>query len=264
MNAGLLAIVRPVSDAMQHCELTHLDRSPIDVTLARRQHADYVAMLASLGCDVHELPAAQDLPDAVFVEDTAVVLDEVAVLTRPGAATRRPEVAAMATALGCWRACVSIEAPGTLDGGDVLRVDHTLYVGRTPRSNAEGIAQLAAAVAPHGYRVEAVPVRGCLHLKSAVTRVAADMLLLNPEWVDPAHWPGLRRIDVDALEPQAANALEVCGRVLMPASFPRTRERLVTAGLDVVPVDASEVQKAEGGVTCCSVILRVAQPGFQQ
>ena len=264
MNAGLLAIVRPVSDAMQRCELTHLDRAPIDVALARVQHAAYVGTLRRLGCAVHELPPAHDLPDAVFVEDTAVVLDELAVLTRPGAASRRPEVPEMAAALARWRPCASIEAPGTLDGGDVLRVGRTLYVGRTPRSNVDGIARLAAAVAPHGYRVEAVPVRGCLHLKSAVTLVAADTLLLNPDWVDPAHWPGLRRIEVDAREPHAANALEIDGRVLMPASLPHTRERMSAAGLDVIPVDASEVQKAEGGVTCCSVILSVAQAGFQQ
>ena len=264
MNAGLLAIVRPVSDAMQRCELTHLDRAPIDVALARAQHSAYVDALRRLGCAVHELPPAHELPDAVFVEDTAVVLDELAVLTRPGAASRRPEVPAMATALPRWRPCVSIEAPGTLDGGDVLRIDRTLYVGRTPRSNADGIAMLAAAVAPHGYRVVAVPVRGCLHLKSAVTLVAPDTLLLNPGWVDPAHWPGLRRVEVDAREPNAANALGIDGRVLMPASFPHTRQRMTAAGLDVVPVDASEVQKAEGGVTCCSVILRVAQAGFQQ
>jgi dimethylargininase len=264
MNAGLLAIVRPVSDAMQHCELTHLDRAPIDVALARRQHADYVATLERLGCAVHELPPAHDLPDAVFVEDTAVVLDEVAVLTRPGAASRRPEVPAMAAALAGFRSCASIEAPGTLDGGDVLRVGRTLYVGLTPRSNADGIAQLAGAVAPHGYRVEAVPVRGCLHLKSAVTLVAPDTLLVNPDWVDPAQWPGLRSIEVDRREPPAANALAMDGRVLMPASFRHTRERLAAAGLEPVPLDVSEVQKAEGGVTCCSVILRVGQAGFQQ
>ncbi|MFO1394287.1 MAG: arginine deiminase-related protein [Steroidobacteraceae bacterium] len=264
MPNGLLAIVRPVSNAMQFCELTHLDRTPIDVARARRQHADYVSVLQRLGCTVHELPAAHDLPDSVFVEDTAVVLDEVAVITRPGAASRRTEVEAMAEALARWRRCVRIEAPATLDGGDVLAVDRTLYVGRTPRSNAEGISALAAAVAPHGHRVVPVGVRGCLHLKSAVTQVAPDALLVNADWVDPATWPGLRRIDVDAREPQAANALAVGGRVLTPSSFPRTHERLAAAGLEVITVDASEVQKAEGGVTCCSVILRAVQAGFQQ
>lgn len=264
MDTGIVAIVRPVSDAMQLCELTHLDRSPIDLALARRQHADYVGTLRRLGCVVHELPPAHDLPDAVFVEDTAVVLEEIAVLTRPGAASRRPEVATMAAALARWRKCVSIEAPGTLDGGDVLRIGCTLYVGSTPRSSAEGIRQLGTAVAPHGYRVVAVPVRGCLHLKSAVTLVAPDTLLVNPDWVDPAQWPALRRIDVDPREPQAANALAVGEHVVMPASFPRTRDRLAAAGFDVAPVDASEVQKAEGGVTCCSVLLRVAQAAFQQ
>lgn len=264
MTYGFLAIVRPVADAMQRCELTHLERTPIDVERARRQHAGYVEALAGLGCTIHELPAAHDLPDSVFVEDTAVVLDEVAVVTRPGAASRRAEVDAMAGALARWRHCVRVEAPGTLDGGDVLVVDRTLYVGRTPRSNAAGIAALAAAVAPHGHRVVPVDVRGCLHLKSAVTRVAPDALLVNPDWVDPGTWPGLRRIDVDPGEPHAANALACGGRVLSPSSFPGTHERLARAGLEVVTVDASEVQRAEGGVTCCSVILRCGQAGFQQ
>jgi dimethylargininase len=249
------ALIRSVSPAMARCELTHLARSPIDVALAERQHAAYAHALASLGCRLLELPAEPDLPDSVFVEDTAVVLDEVAVLTRPGAASRQAEVDSVAGVLGLWRPCVRIDAPGTLDGGDVLRVGRDLYVGQSGRSNAAGISQLAAALAPHGYRVVPMPVRGCLHLKSAVTLVGPETLLVNDDWVDRSHWPGLRFIAVAPGEPHAANALAVGGAVIHPASEVRTRERLEAAGVRVVPVDVSEVQKAEGGVTCCSLLF---------
>jgi dimethylargininase len=240
---------------MTRCELTHLARSPIDVESAERQHAHYAQALVSLGCRLLELAPEPDLPDSVFVEDTVVVLDDVAVLTRPGAESRRPEVASVASVIELWRPCVRIEAPGTLDGGDVLRVGRDLYVGKSGRSNAEGISQLAAAIAPHGYRTVPVPVRGCLHLKSAVTLVAPDTLLINDAWVDRSHWPGMRFIPVAPEEQHAANALRVADAVIHPASATRTQERLAAAGLKVVPVDVSEVQKAEGGVTCCSVIF---------
>ena len=240
---------------MARCELTHLARSPLDVELAERQHAQYAQTLVSLGCRLLELAPEPDLPDSVFVEDMVVVLDDVAVLTRPGAESRRPEVASVASVIELWRPCVRIEAPGTLDGGDVLRVGRELFVGQSGRSNAEGISQLAAAIAPFGYRTVPVPVRGCLHLKSAVTLVAPDTLLINDAWVDRSHWPGMRFIPVAPEEPHAANALRVADAVIHPASESRTRERLVAAGLKVVPVDVTEVQKAEGGVTCCSVIF---------
>jgi dimethylargininase len=252
---GRLALVRAVSPAMARCELTHLARSPIDVALAERQHAAYAQALVSLGCRLLELPVEPDLADSVFVEDTAVVLDEIAVLTRPGAVSRQAEVDSVAAVLALWRPCLRIEAPGTLDGGDVLHVGRDLFVGQSGRSNAAGIAQLAAAVAPHGYRVVPVPVRGCLHLKSAVTLVAPDTLLVNDAWVDRGHWPGLRFVAVAPGEPHAANALLVGETVIHPASESRTRERLEAAGVRVVPIDVSEVQRAEGGVTCCSVLF---------
>ena len=255
VNPPRMALIRAVSPAMERCEITHLARSPIDVALAERQHARYAQALVSLGCGLLELAAEPDLPDSVFVEDTAVVLDEVAVLTRPGAATRQPEVASVGRVLELWRPCVRIEAPGTLDGGDVLRIGREIFVGRTGRSNPEGIGQLAAAVAPFGYRTVSVPVRGCLHLKSAVTLVGPDTLLINDQWVDRGTWPGLRFVTVAPGEPHAANALRVGDAVISPESAPHTRERLLTAGFRVVPVDVSEIQKAEGGVTCCSVIF---------
>ena len=189
------------------------------------------------------------------MEDTAIVLDEVAVITRPGAASRRGEVEPMAVALAGLREIVRIEPPGTLDGGDVLRLDRTLYVGGSARSSADGIAQLGRAVAPFGYRVETVPLHGCLHLKSAITRIAADRLLFNPAWVDARHFPGWSCVDIEPLEPHAANALPVGDLVIYPASCPRTAERLRDLGIDIVSVDMSETEKAEGGVTCCSVVF---------
>jgi dimethylargininase len=240
---------------MNRCELTHLPRAPIDVELARRQHDAYARALVAFGCRLIEADAEPELPDSVFVEDTVVVLDEIAVLTRPGAGSRRPEVASVARALRPWRRVVSITEPGTLDGGDVLRIERTVYVGVTGRSNAAGIAQLSDAIEPFGYRTVAIPVHGCLHLKSAVTRVGPDTLLVNDEWVSRSHWPEMRFVAVATNEPHGANALRVGETVILPASAPRTRQRLEAAGLRVLPLDVSEIQKAEGGVTCCSVLF---------
>lgn len=250
-----IAITRAVSRALQRCELSHLPRRPIDLALARRQHAAYEQALRDAGCEVRQLAEQPDLPDSVFVEDTVVPLDEVAVLTRPGAASRRAEVASLAAALAGLRELQHIEAPATLDGGDVLRLDRVLYVGASARSNAEGIAQLAERVEPFGYRVESVALRGCLHLKSAVTRIASDRVVLNPAWVDAESFPGFHATPVDPSEPHAANAVLVGGVVIHPASCPRTADALRGAGIDVRNVDMSETEKAEGGVTCCSVIL---------
>jgi dimethylargininase len=251
----MYALIRPVSSSMARCELTHIARSPIDVEVAAEQHGRYTQALASLGCRLVELAAEPDLPDSVFVEDTVVVLDEIAVLTRPGAESRRTEVDSVATRLASLRRCLRIEAPATLDGGDVLRVGRRLFVGQSGRSNAEGIRQLAVAVASHGYKVVPVPLRGCLHLKSAVTLVGPGTLLVNDDWVDRGAWPGMRFIAVTPDEPHAANALWIGNTVVHAASAPRTRERLQAAGLQVLPVDVSEMEKAEGAVTCCSVII---------
>ena len=250
-----LAITRGVSATIDACELTHVARSPIDVALAREQHTAYESALASLGCDIRRIPADDRYPDAVFIEDTAIVLDEVAVITRPGAESRRGELDAVAAVLGEYRTLVRIEAPATIDGGDVLQHDDVLYVGRTQRTNGEGIAQLRELIAPYGYRVVGVDVDGCLHLKSAVTRVGADALLMNREWVSPSVFDGWRIIDVDDAEPSAANALRIGESVIFPEELPRTRRTLEAEGIEVIAVPAGELAKAEGGVTCCSLIL---------
>lgn len=250
-----VAITRAVSRAFNRCELSHLERRPIDVDLARAQHARYEQALRDAGCEVRQLPEQAALPDSVFVEDTAVVLGEVAVITRPGAASRRGEVDSIAEALAGYRELARIEAPATLDGGDVLKLGRTLYVGASARSNADGIAQLAAHVAPFGHRVEAVSLQGCLHLKSAVTQVGDDRVLVNPEWVDPACFRGYFWMGVDPREPHAANTLRIGDALVCSASHPRTANALQRAGLDVRVVDMAETEKAEGAMTCCSLVF---------
>jgi len=251
----LIAITREVSLRIHECELPHGERAPIDLDRARSQHRQYEGCLADLGCKVLRLPAEPDLPDSVFVEDTAMVLEELAVIMRPGAASRRPETASIAKALTPYRKLSYLEEPGTIDGGDVLRIGKTIFVGLSHRSNAEGVEQLRDIVKPYGYGVEGVRVAGCLHLKSAVTQVAADTLLINRACVDAELLPTMRLIEVDPSEPSGGNALLVRNSVLYPAAFPITLQRLRDAGLTVRIVDASELAKAEAGVTCCSLIF---------
>jgi len=256
---GTAAIVRGVSGALADCELSFVERAPIDVERAHEQHAGYVAALIGLGCEVLELPALAGYADSVFVEDTALVLDELAILTRPGAVSRRGELASIGEVLGEFRRLARIDGDGTLDGGDILRIGKSIYVGEAARSNAEGIAQLRALVQPFGYTVQALPTRDCLHLKSAVTQVDAGTVLVQPRWIDPSPFSHLRVIEVDPGEEHAANALLAGSGLVYPDCFPRTRERLEKAGIAVTAVDVSELQKAEGAVTCCSLLL--SQPG---
>jgi dimethylargininase len=250
-----VALTRAVSPSIARCVLTHVPRRAIDWRRAARQHARYEHALATLGLAVRHLPPEPALPDAVFVEDAAVVLDEVAVIARPGARSRRPEVASVARALETDRRLCRIVAPGTLDGGDVLTVGRRVFVGASARSNAAGRRQLREALEPYGYHVRDVAVTGCLHLKSAVTAVADGTLLIRREWIDARVFRAFELIDVDPAEPFAANALRVGETVILPAAHRRTRRRLEARGLDVRGVDVSELAKAEGGVTCCSLVL---------
>lgn len=249
------AITREVSAAIERCELTHLEREPIDLGAARQQHESYERALRDAGCCVIRLAAGDDMADSVFVEDIAVVVDEVAVITRPGAESRRGETGAVAEALAVYRPLVHIEPPGTLDGGDVLTVGKRVFAGESRRTNGVAIAQMGQYLAPYGYTVHIVPVRGCLHLKSAVTAVSDEIVLINPEWVSREHFRPLQLIEVHPAEAYAANALLVGGRVIYPTSFPRTRTRIEGRGVHVVDVDVSELAKAEGAVTCCSLIF---------
>jgi dimethylargininase len=251
----MIALTREVSPALAACELTHLRRVPIDVDLARHQHDAYEAALRAAGCSVERLAVAPDLPDSVFVEDIAVVLPELAIITRPGAESRRREAEAVAGALGRYRPLQTIQAPGTIDGGDVLVVGRSICVGRSSRTNADAVAQMRRMLRPYAYTVSEIEVHGCLHLKSAVTAVDDEMLLVNPAWVAPRSFAGANIIEVAPDEPAGANALRVGRVVVYPSAFVRTAERLSRHGLTLAPVDVSELAKAEGAVTCCSIII---------
>jgi dimethylargininase len=222
----IIALTRDVSPSIAHCELTFLERSPLDPAVARAQHDDYERCLAGAGCVVQRVGACPERPDSVFIEDIAVVFDELAIITRPGAESRRVETPAVAEAVAHYRPVRRIEPPGTLDGGDVLQVGRTVFVGSSSRTNAAGIAQLRCTLRPLGYDVRQIEVRGCLHLKSAVTAASHELLLVNRAWIPGAELTGFALVDVHPEEPDGANVLRLADRVLAAAAFPRTRQRL--------------------------------------
>ena len=254
----LLAITRGVSPALSQCELSFIERKPIDLEKARGQHRSYERLLEQLGARVISLPPDPALPDSMFVEDPALVLDELAVIFPLGTESRRPEAASIAPEIAKYRTLEYVNLPGTLEGGDVLRIGRRIFVGRTRRSNEEGIRQLSEILKPRGYEVIAVPVQGCLHLKSAVTHLGQNTLLANRAWFDWKILHGYGWLDVDPGEAQAANALALGDAVIFPSSFPRTRARIETRRFRVLPVDISELQKAEAGLTCSSLIFQAA------
>ena len=254
----LIAMTRSVSASLAECELTHQVRAPIDVGRAREQHAAYERTLASHGAELVRVPGDPALPDAVFIEDTALVLDEVAMLMRPGAASRRSETGPVARELANYRPLLHLQPPATMDGGDVLRIGRTLYVGCSSRTNPEGLSQLAAGVGAFGYRVVPVELRGCLHLKSAVTRIGEGTVLLNPQWVSAGSFEDLEVLCVAPEEPAGANALMLDDAVIYPLHFPRTSARLLARGIQLASIECTELAKAEGGVTCCSLVFHAA------
>jgi len=251
----LTAITRGVSRTLAECQLEHFEREPIDVEKAAAQHRAYQACLAELGARVIALPAANECPDGVFVEDPAMVLDEIAIVTRMGNVTRRAESESLAQAVAEFRELKRVVEPGTLEGGDVMRIGKTLYVGLSRRTNREGIAQLAAIVEPFGYRVVGVEVRGCLHLKSACCFVGDGTILANREWIDAGHFAEFKIVDLPSEESRGANVLRVGETVIVPAAFPKTAELLDRVGFRTRQVDTSELLKAEAGVTCMSLLF---------
>jgi dimethylargininase len=251
----LTAITREVSSRINDCELSFHARQPIDVEKAMTQHKAYRDCLASLGARIVSLPAEPELPDAVFVEDPAVVTDEVAIISNMGAPSRRPEAKSLANVLSRYRPLRFVAAPATLDGGDVLRVGRSIFVGLSRRTNREGIDQLGELLEPYDYQVRSVEVRGCLHLKSACSYVGHDTVLVNRSWIDTEPLSGFELLDVPEDESGAANALLLDDVVIMPTSFPRTRALLEERGFRVRTIDVSELQKAEAGVTCTSLIF---------
>jgi dimethylargininase len=251
----LVAITRAVSPSINNCELTYHAREPIDVTKATAQHKAYESLLAELGCEVISLPAEPDLPDAVFVEDPVVVVDEVAVILHMGAASRRPEARTLADMLSRYRPLKYLTAPGTMDGGDVLRIGRKIFAGLTNRTNEQGIAQLRDILRPYGYEVQSVEVKNCLHLKTACSYIGNNAILINRSFIDAGLFQQFELLDVPADEPNAANVLFVNDVILIPESFSTTRALLHQRGFKARSIDISELQKAESGITCSSVIL---------
>jgi dimethylargininase len=251
----MTAITRAVSPTLASCELTWLPRQEIDIAKAISQHHNYERCLRDLGLRVISLPALPDHPDAVFVEDPAIVLDEIAIITPMGCESRRGERQSLAEALAAYRPVRWLRDGTKIEGGDVMRIGRDLFVGLSARTDQAGIAQLSIASEPFGYRVIPIDLTNCLHLKSACTYIGDDAILINRAWVDTAPFHAFRLIDVPPEEPGAANALRIAGTVLMPDAFPATAELLRNAGFEVCAIDLSELLKAESGVTCSSLIF---------
>jgi dimethylargininase len=252
----MLALAHAPSPYMDQGQRTHVERVPIDYSLAVRQHAEYCRELQRLGAAVRILDANRDLPDSVFIEDTAVVLDEVALLASMGTKARRAELPGIEKELRKYREVHILEPPATVEGGDVLRVGRTLFVGLSSRTNAAGVDLLAATVKRYGYEVVPVPVHGCLHLKTACTALPDRTLLVNPDWIDVQALQGFEMLQVPTEEPWGANSISLNGHVLMAANHSQTAELIQARGLPVHQIDLSEFAKAEGGVTCLSILLK--------
>lgn len=255
----LTAITRKISPDFNQCELTHLGRQTIDIEKAVHQHQRYENVLSSLGVEILSLPSEEGLPDAVFVEDTAVVLNEVAVITRPGAESRRKETASIAKTLSAFRKILPIQPPATLDGGDVLVVGKKIYIGLSSRSNIEGLQQMQTILTVYGYEVKGLEVHNCLHLKSAVTQVSHHLLLINPLWIDKNNFSAFELMEIDPSEPYGANGLMIGDYLIYPNAYPKTLARLQQAGIHITSLDISEIAKAEGAVTCCSLVFQTNQ-----
>ncbi len=247
------AFTRAVSPKLAECELTHQNRVPIDANLAAAQHDAYERALSDAGYEVIRLPDLPDHPDAVFVEDTAILLADHAVITRPGAASRRAEIDSTAAGLAPFFTLHRIES-GFLDGGDVLRIGRTLYVGLSTRTDQAGIDALAAIAGPLGFDVRRAELGACLHLKTGATLAGDDVLLFNPQAVDPAQFDGVEPLPVGPDELPAANCVNLGRRLILHAGNPRAAAALRERGLTVIEVEVSELEKAEAGVTCMSLI----------
>jgi dimethylargininase len=255
----IIAITHVPSPRMQACERTFVAETTIDLDLARRQHVGYCAVLEECGAEVVRLDANAEFPDAAFVEDAVVVLDEVAIVGTMGVDSRRAETAAIEAAVRNYRPVHRIDIPATLEGGDVLRIGKTLLIGMSTRTNAAGMELLRRMIEPLGYRVIAVPVLGCLHLKTGCSALPDGALLVNRGWIDCGPLNGLELIEVPREEPWGANAALVSSSVIVPANHSRTADLIARRGFEVHEVDISEFQKAEGGVTCLSILVEQAE-----
>lgn len=250
-----IAITRLPSRSLEDCQLTHLTRAPIDPDKAAAQHAAYRKLLASCGARVITLEADEAHPDAVFVEDPAIVLDEIAVMMSLGRPERRGERAALEAELSRHRPIERIEPPDLIDGGDVLRIGKTLYVGRSSRTDEAGIEALRRIASPYDYEVVPVTVNGCLHLKTACTALDDETILMNPEWIDRDAFSGRLIVEVPPEEPRGGCVLQVGSTVCVSAAYPKTERLVREKGYRVAATDISELHKMEGGLTCLSIML---------
>jgi dimethylargininase len=256
-TVGMIALIRVPSLAIGDCELTYLQRTSIDHKVATEQHANYVEALRRLGLSVINLPATPELPDSTFVEDTAVVLDEVAVMTSP-CTPRKREIDSVHQVLSRYRKIATIATNAKLEGGDVIRDGRTLYVGQSTRTNPHGLESLRAALSRYGYSIVPIEVPHCLHLSTAISCLDHETFLINSDWIDPCSFAGKRLIEVPREEPWAANVLSINGCIVVPSEFPRTADLLAKLGYSACAVDVSELLKAEAGVTCMSLIFRAS------
>jgi dimethylargininase len=254
-NFMALALTHIISSNIDQCELSFLERTRIDYDRAVKQHDAYCVLLRDCGLRVIELIVNSAYPDSTFIEDTAVVVDEIAVMASMGVGSRRGEVAGVESVLAAYREIDRIQPPATLEGGDVLRIGNRIFVGITPRTNVAGVNALKAILEPFGYQVIPVSVRSCLHLKSACTAIDDDTVLVNPHWVDLTNFRDFRALSVSDDEPWAANSLRVDNTLCMHEGFTKTTEILQGQGFSVKTVDISELLKAEAGMTCSSIIF---------
>ncbi len=253
----MLALTHLPSPNLQACQRTFVAQQAIDYDRAVAQHAAYCAALRACRAKVVTLEVNSIHPDGTFLEDTAIVLDEVAVLTSMGTPARRDEPAGIEPILREHREVVRIESPAKIEGGDVLRVGRTLLVGQSARTNFAGIALLAGQVERFGYTVQAVPVQNCLHLKTACTALPDGRLLINPAWINLAALASLKfeLVEIPSSEPWGANVCLLNSFVLLAAEHIRTAEMIDSLGFHVRPIELSEFVKAEGGVTCLSLLI---------
>ena len=251
----LRAIVRPPGASLAQALSAQVPRPVIDVGLARRQHAEYCAALRTAGVTPIELPPDEDLPDACFVQDTAVVFGTLAILARFGVDSREGEQSAVRQVLQKHRRVVEIHAPGSLEGGDVLVIGSRVFVGLSARTNRAGFAQLRDLLELEGAAVEALDVPESLHLLSDCTYLGQAVLLATATWAGHPAFAGLDVVRVPPGESYAANALGANGYVLLPAGYPQTAAQIRAREFEVLPVPLTEFAKADGGATCLSLLL---------
>jgi dimethylargininase len=255
MPPSLVAVTNVPSPLLHLGVRTFADEASLDHAMALRQHEQYRGALRQCGCRVVTLEVNRQFPDSVFVEDTALVLDEIAIMMSPGAASRRDEPRGIEPTLREYRDVVRVEPPATIDGGDIVRAGRRLFVGASQRTNTAGIQALAELSGDYGYEVTAIPVHGCLHLKSACSALPDGRFLVNSNWIDVSPLPSDRLLEVPANEAWAGDVLVIGSRIIVSDAFPETIALLEREGWEAVPVAVSEFAKVEGGVTCLSLVF---------